>query len=237
MEHHLTIALCDDIAADRAELYELTEKILHDCGIAHEIIEYADGKSLLDAVESGKQFHILILDVLLDGMSGLDLAAALRQQKNGVEIIFVSINRELAMRGYEVQAARYLGKPVQEEKLREALLYCNGNCQRRREILIPLERSYEYAALPQISYVEAYERGTRFHLREKTLDSRMKFKEAEELLCSSGFMVAHRSYLVNLSHARSICRYELGMKDGSTIPIGQARFLEIRRKFMDINAE
>lgn len=141
------------------------------------------------------------------------------------------------MCGYEVQAARYLAKPVREEKLREALLYCNGSCQRRREILIPLERSYEYAALSRISYVEAYERGTRFHLPERILDSRMKFKEAEQLLCSCGFMVAHRSYLANLAHARSIRRYELGMKDGTTIPIGQARFLEIRRKFMDIHAE
>ena len=85
--------------------------------------------------------------------------------------------------------------------------------------------------------MEAYERGTRFHLPGKILNSRMKIKEAEELLCSCGFMVAHRSYLVNLAQARSICRYELGMKDGTTIPIGQARFLEIRRKFMDINAE
>lgn len=237
MENHLTIAVCDDIAADWTELCSMTQKILRDCGIFHEIIEYTDGKGLLADIESGKQFHILILDVLMDGMSGLDLAAALRRQKNDVEIIFVSINRELAMRGYEVQAARYLAKPVQEEKLREALLYCGSNCRRHREILIPLERSYEYASLSEISYVEAYERGTRFHVPGKILDSRMKFKEAEELLCPCGFMVAHRSYLVNLVQVRSICRYELGMKDGSSIPIGQARFLEIRRKFMDINAE
>lgn len=237
MDNQLIIAVCDDIDADRAEICTMTGNILRDAGISCEIIEYESGRSLLSAVEGGRQFHILVLDVLLDGMSGLELAAALRRQKNKAEIIFVSINRELAMLGYEVRAARYLGKPVTEEKLREALLYCSRICQRRREILLPMEQAYECVTLEEIAYVEAYDRGTKFYLPGRVLVSRMKFREAEDLLCPAGFMVAHRSYLVNLSQVRSIRRYELGMKDGRVIPIGQARFLEIRRKFMDINAE
>lgn len=237
MDNQLVIAVCDDIAADRTEICAMTGNILRDAGISHEIIEYESGKRLLAAIEGGKQFHILILDVLLEGMSGLDLAAALRRQKNKAEIIFVSINRELAMLGYEVSAARYLAKPVSEEKLQEALLYCSRTAQSRKEILIPMEQGYQCAALTEIAYVEAYDRGTKFYLTGKTLASRMKFKEAEELLCPSGFIVSHRSFLVNLSQVCSIRRYELEMKDGRIVPIGQARFLEIRRKFMDINAE
>lgn len=237
LDNQLTIAVCDDNAADRAGICVMTRNILGAAGISCEIIEYESGQRLLAAIEGGRKFHILLLDVLLDGMSGLELAAALRGQKSKAEIIFISTNRELAMLGYEVRAARYLAKPVPEEKLREALLYCSRTCQRRREIMIPMEHAYECVGLEEIAYVEAYDRGTKFYLAGRFLVSRMKFKEAEDLLCPAGFMVAHRSYLVNLSQVRSIRRYELGMKDGRVIPIGQARFLDIRRKFMDINAE
>lgn len=237
MENQLSIAVCDDNAADRAALCAMLAGILEEIRIPCEIMEYENGQTLLSAIECGTRVHILVLEAQMEDMSGLDIAAALRQQKYELEIILVSANLELALQGYEVQAARFLAKPVCPEKLREALHYCSLGSYRHKDVLIPTERGYQRAALAEITCVEAFERGTRFYLNGTEVISRVKFKEAELRLCRSGFMVAHRSYLVNLSQVRYIRRYELELQDGRIVPIGQARYLEILRKFMDMNAE
>lgn len=43
-----------------------------------------------------------------------------------------------ALQGYEVSAARYLAKPVDENRLREAVLYCYGQYQKGRDLLLPI---------------------------------------------------------------------------------------------------
>lgn len=237
MENQLMIAVCDDNQADRAQICGMAGEILHSVGIDHSILEFESGQQLLDAIEGGAQFHILLLDVLLEGMSGLELAAALRKQQNKTEIIFVSVNRELALLGYEVSAARYLAKPLDGDKLKEALLYCCRVCQGNKEILLPTNQGQRIISVSMIWYVEAYERGTRFFLAGETVESRLKFKEAEKLLSELGFAVCHRSYLVNLACVNYIRHYEVELHDGRIVPIGKARYGEIRKKLFDYVAE
>ena len=82
-------------------------------GLACSVSTYESATALLDAIQGGAQFHILLLDVMMEGLDGMELAAALRELGNSTAIIFISSNREMAMRGYEVSAARYLAKPIQ----------------------------------------------------------------------------------------------------------------------------
>lgn len=106
----------------------ITKKVLEAKEISCGISRFKDAASLLSSIETGEKFDILLLDVMMENLNGMELAAALRGQGNDVAIIFVSANREMALLGYEVSAVRYLAKPIQREKLQETLLYC---CQRR----------------------------------------------------------------------------------------------------------
>lgn len=77
---------------------------------------------------------------------------------------FTSSNRELALRGYEVSAARYLAKPLQTGQLREALLYCCQTSCASQELLIPAEKGQSKLAPSDILYVEFWEQGSRLPL-------------------------------------------------------------------------
>lgn len=55
-------------------------------------------------------------------MNGVQLAAELRKQQTKAAIVFISVDWEMALRGYEVSAVRYLAKPLEEVKLKVALL-------------------------------------------------------------------------------------------------------------------
>ena len=120
----LQIAVCDDEPMDRQQAVDLTNDIMTAEGLACSLSSYESAATLLTAIQDGAQFHILLLDVMMDGLDGMELAAALRELGDATAIIFMSTNREMALRGYEVSAARYLAKPLQRAQLREALLYC-----------------------------------------------------------------------------------------------------------------
>lgn len=236
-ESELKIAVCDDIQTNCAQIIGMTKQILQDAEILHSVSGYESARRLLTDIQNGAQFHILLLDVMMDEMNGMELAAELRKQQNKVNIIFISSNREMALCGYEVSAVRYLAKPLDEDKLKEALFYCYRIWQEKKEILLPTDKGKHRISFADIQYVEAFNRGTRFVLANETVESRHKFGEVEAMLPSSAFVLCHRAYIVNLSCIKFIRPYEFLLRSGETVPIGKGRYSAIRKKFIDYIAD
>ena len=233
MGNELRIAVVDDMEQDRVQIMEETDAILSHAQIAHSIDCYADAEALLDAIQGGRKYHLLLLDVLMDEMDGMALAAELRKEGNPAAIIFISVSQEMARRGYKVEASRYLIKPLDQEELKEALLYCYDKWQYKKEILLPTDHGQHRTSFSDIQFVEAFGRGTRFVLSDETVESRLKFSEAEALLPKSSFILCHRAYIVNLALTKRIRPYEFAMKSGAVVPISRLRYNEINRQFMD----
>ena len=78
IENKLKIAVCDDKQSDLMQSSKMTEQLLQDADICHSISRYESAKALLADIQKGAQFHILLLDVLMDGM---ELAAELKKQR------------------------------------------------------------------------------------------------------------------------------------------------------------
>ena len=133
----LRLAVCDDEPDFCEQTAQWTREILQQERIEADIDRFESARALLKAMEAGASFSILLLDVVMDGMDGMALAAALRAQGQRMPIVFISNNREMALRGYEVAAARYLAKPLERQKLREALLYCCQTLGAGGELLVP----------------------------------------------------------------------------------------------------
>lgn len=228
----LSIAICDDDPADRKEIADLTQQLLRDASMECRISAYSGGMALLEDIRAGAQYDLLLMDVLLEDMDGITLAAKLRQQNNDVAIIFISANREMALRGYEVSAARYLAKPPEREKLKEALLHCCGSRQVKKEILLPTDRGQYRIPCAEIRYVEAFERGAKIFLGDETLVTRLKFSEVDALLPKASFVMCHRAYIVNLAYTRRIGPKDFEMVTGIRIPISKYRYQQVSRQFV-----
>ena len=232
IDYKVKLAVCDDERRDCIEISSMAKKILREANISHSISAYDNAKALLADIQNGIQFQILLLDVMMDEMDGMELAAELRKLENKAAIIFISINREMALRGYEVSAARYLEKPLHEEKLKEAILYCCRNQQEKREILLPTVQGQCRVLVSDILYVEAFDRGTRFVLEDESVECRMKFGEVEAMLPKPTFLLCHRAYIVNLSCVKYIRNYEFELKNGQIVSIGKGRYSEVHKKFV-----
>lgn len=228
----VSIAICDDEPDDLNDIEAMTKEVLKAEKIPCRISGFGDAVSLLSSIEGGERFDILLLDVMMEGLNGMELAAALRGQGGDAAIVFISVNREMALLGYEVSAARYLAKPVSREKLREALLYCCRAETARKEILLPTADGQRRILVSDLIYIETWERGTRLILTDDKCKTSAKISELERLLPGERFVSCHRTLLVNLAYVQSIRYRELTLKNGQTLPVSKYKQAQVKECFM-----
>lgn len=226
------IAVCDDESMDREQTVRMTEEVLRAKDIPYRISTYGESDSLLAAIQDGAQFQILLLDVMMEGLNGMDLAANLRRLGDRTVIIFISSNRDMALRGYEVSALRYLAKPIDPERLQEALLFCCETLFEQKEILLPAAGGQSRILPSNIIYAESWERGVRLILKDGQSEANVKISDLAAMLPERRFVLCHRTVLVNLAYVQSIRYCELKLKTGKVLPISKYRQTEMRQKLM-----
>ena len=229
----LRLAICDDEPMDCALVAQMSRETLGAEGVEAELSAYPSAAELLRAIRAGRAFHIFLLDVMMEGMDGMELAAALRAGHEDAAIIFISSNREMALRGYEVAAARYLAKPVEREKLREALLYCAASREKKRPLALPTASGGQSRVDPSaIVYVEAWERGVRLDLGAEKLEAKIPISQLAAMLPGGQFAYCHRTLLVNLACVRHVRYCELELKNGERLPISKYRLAQFKSEFL-----
>ncbi|MDO4337971.1 MAG: LytTR family DNA-binding domain-containing protein [Eubacteriales bacterium] len=231
--HPFHIAVCDDEAADRDQIREMTEEACRTEKIQAEVFCYETARELLDEIQNGKEYEVLLLDVLMPAQDGMELARALRSQKVETEIVFISSNREMALQGYEVAAVRYLAKPLEMEKLTEAVRFCYGKLRSHEEILLPVDGYMRKIAPKDIYYIEIIGRKSRIMQETQEWDTGFSIRELEEILSGKGFVRCHQSFLVNFRHVKNFRTSSMELTDGRSVPVSKHRVKEVRQAFFE----
>ena len=114
----LRVLLVDDEALARARLRVL----LADCRApsADVLAEAATAAQAITAIRQ-QAFDVILLDVRMPGMDGVQLAQAIASMPEAPAVVFVTAHAEHAVQAFEVQAVDYLTKPVRLERLQQAL--------------------------------------------------------------------------------------------------------------------
>lgn len=228
----VSIAICDDELTDLEKIELMTKQLLSEKEIEYRISKYNDPSDLMAAIQAGEQFHILLLDVMMEQLDGMELAEALRKQGNKASIIFISYNREMALKGYEVAASRFLSKPLDKEKLKEALLFCCRTEMAQKEILLPAADGRRRILLENLIYAEPWDRGTRLILLDGDCKTGVKISELGKILPKDKFVFCHRTLLVNLGFIQSIRYCELTLKNGQILPVSKYRQAKLKESFL-----
>jgi len=87
------------------------------------VIRAAQAASAAQALEMlhKQRFDVLLLDIHMPGMDGLQLARTLRNMERPPVVVFVTAHVEHALQAFELEALDYLTKPVRLERLQQAL--------------------------------------------------------------------------------------------------------------------
>lgn len=85
------VAICEDNDTIRAHLHSLCHEILAEDGIEHSITDFSSAQQIEDQMTAqNHSFDLLLLDIQMEGLTGMELAQSLRQRGDRVSIIFVT---------------------------------------------------------------------------------------------------------------------------------------------------
>lgn len=231
----MRIAICDDRMEDSARLSALLRDYLDENSLTADVELFTSGEALLEAALPGK-YQIIFQDIYMDenGVTGMQAAEIIRERDDEVSIIFTTTSVEHGPQSYAVDAAYYIVKPVDTEKLRKALEKCRAqlDCY-ARTIEITVNRQPQRIRLRDIYYAEVFRHDALLRTVSGELKARMTFGELMELLGGFPFIPCHRSYVVNLAHVADLRGTDFIMKNGDNAPISKTYQEQAEKAFRE----
>ena len=221
------IAICDDEAEQRKYLLDIVMAWARKSHHLVEIKQYVKAESFLFDYEEEKDFDILLLDIEMSEVTGIELAKVVRKDNLAVQIIFVTGFYEYFSDGFDVSALHYLIKPVDERKLCPVLDKAVQNlAYRQRSVLVTTSDADVKVLLADILYVEAENVYVFIHTKQGNYRTRMSLAKFIEQLDETFFKV-HRSFVVGLKYVKKITKTEITMVNGDIVPISRKLYDEV----------
>lgn len=232
------IAICDDEAEQRAYLAQLLRAwfLQHPSLPQADVREYSSAEAFLFDYEEIKDWQLLILDIEMGKISGMDLAKRLREQGDPVAIVFVTGYDDYMGEGYDVEALHYLIKPFSEEKLFGVLERALLKEPEPRHIFDAEEGSISLA-FSDIWYAEAFGHYCILYTKDRSYKLRCGISALEKQLEGTCFEKSHRSYLVNLRHVLSVKPGGIELDDGRHIPLSRNAYRRCQLAFIELFGE
>lgn len=217
------VVICDDEQALRKELLSCLERLEPLTGEQFQTTCFSSGEELLDKLPADAD--ILLLDIQMGAISGMEAARALRERFRDLIIIFITSQVQYALEGYAVHAFGFLRKPVQFGQFRLQMTDALRLLASRQGAAVSFRaggESYQFNC-NDIYAVEAHGHSVTISFREESKDYAVDLGELEEQLGGLGFARCHKSVLVNLSRIRSIGGSDVVMRNGKVFPLSRHR--------------
>ena len=231
----LHIAVCDDERPFRESIVKALARYDKENSIDMEITEFASADSLLTSYP--QNVDLILLDIYMPGMDGMDAAKAIREFDPDVCIIFITTMYQRAIEGYKVRAFGFIRKPVSYEEFSHELGDAIRNIERAREKehYITVKSSGRSYRIPvsRISFCEVRGHYVSLCVDGEVKEYRCPIRELEEQLGGYGFFRCHASYLVAADAIQEIRQADILLKDGNIVPISQRR----RKAFLNSLSE
>lgn len=229
------IAICDDEISVASSLKNQVELLFGKSNHTAEMATFSSAEAFLFEYAENKAYDILLLDVEMKNMDGIQLAKKLRHSGFDGEIIFITSHFEFCGEGYEVDALHYLIKPVSVSKLNEVMKKAVEKLLTEPPSVI-INSNGETVKLYEkdIVYVEAYLHYITIYAVNGEHRVKENISEFEKKL-TDVFFKTHRSYLVSLKYITRISRNSVTVKGNKELPLARGKYDEINRAFIEIN--
>ena len=219
----MRIAVIDDQPADRDYIAALVTRWAKDRDTAVTTVPFPSAEAFLFAYSEDRDFDILLLDIEMGAINGVELAKTVRAENDAVQMIFITGFPDFIAEGYEVSALHYLMKPVDWDKLFSVLDRAAANLGKaERWILLPSGDGQTRVRLDRILYAEAFGHDLTVHTEDGDFTFRRTIVAWEvELGPEAGFVRCHRSVLVNLRYVSKITKSDVILDDGTALPLAR----------------
>lgn len=231
MYRHRKIAICDDDPQDRDTMLSLVQQYLDERNYNVLVDTYLTGEALLESDIA--QYALVILDIYMGQLNGLQTAYHLLESHPGIQIIFCSSSDDYAVESYDVSALRYFIKPISREKLFGTLDRFFHAHTALRTLTYKNNRMDESVYIADILWIEAANHRSIIHTRSGQIATASSFAQLCEQLVDADFIKPIRHALVSLQAVTAIPSDVLQLADGTRIPISRNLRAEMKQAFTD----
>lgn len=221
----MRIGICDD---DINQIEQLTIMINENGN--HQVFTYYSSEELF-FVHANQNIPLdcLFLDIQMLEMNGIDCAKKIREFDEDIQIIFLTSIADFVFKGYEVNALRYILKPISQEKLTDILKLVEDKIKVNQQSIYV---NKEKIIIDDIMYVESIGHYCEIVTVNNILSTKIAFKELLVML-ENKLIQIHRSYLVNFKYVNSIKKCNCYLVNNKILPISRSFNKIANQKFID----
>ncbi|MGN0140890.1 MAG: LytR/AlgR family response regulator transcription factor [Roseburia sp.] len=226
----MRIAICDDLKCERKKVIEALNSVISNISVS----EFDDGNKLLES-HFLHPYDLIILDILMPKISGIDTAAALRKNDTKTPIIFMSTSEEFGVQSYRVLAFDYLLKPIDKSQFKSCIRRLLSQREKRKQYITVEYSGVEMKILmSNIQCLESNLRKVVFTLSEnREIEVNGKLTDFEPFLLGHGFCRCHKSYLINLEHIDRLDGSMFYLTGGKSIKISRAYLQSAKKAYLE----
>lgn len=227
----MNIAVCDDESKILEEIADFINKDFP----GNKVATFYDGESFLSAIKTGLNTEpdVLLIDIDMPGMSGMEVAAALASEKARTLIVFVTAHDELVYDSFKYHPFAFVRKKYLEDELRNVLKDGQKEIVSRNKQFIFQNASQTInLAQNEILYFEGQANYLAIHTTGDEYRMRSTMTAVEKELENCGFLRIHKGFLVNLEHVKILKTENLELDNGELLPIGKSYSDEAKKSIL-----
>lgn len=231
----INFAICDDERTEITYLSMLVNKWAKERDILVRLSDYESAENFLFDCDDNRMIDIILLDIQMKEMDGIELARQIRKNNEIIQIVFITGYPDFIAEGYDVSALHYLMKPVKENKFFEVLDKAVSRIKKASRIItFPKTGGDIKISAEDIIYAEVLSHTVILNLTKSKEEFQMRITDMEILL-GEGFFKCHRSYIVSLEYVRRVTKTAMILNDGREIPLSRNLYDAANQAFIKFN--
>lgn len=229
----IKIAICDD-EANAVSLHEnIVKESLQKNSIGYEITRYTHSDNLLyDIIEDDFFYDLILLDIEMPTMSGMEISEKIKPCLPNVKIIFVTSHIEYAIDAFELSIFRYVPKSSLEKRLPTAIIDAAKliEIETGQEYTIQTNSRMERIAFKDILYIQRDGKNANIITNAGVSKVRKSLQQVYDELGTREFIFIDRGCIVNVIHIMKISDGMAVLKDGKQLPISRSHLQDVKQQ-------
>ncbi len=229
----LRIAVCDDEKFLAEGNKAVLETALAELCVTAEIAVYTDSRNLLyDITEDDFHYDLLLSDIEMPVISGMELAEKIKPFLPDIRIIFITSHIEYAIDAFELSIFRYVPKSDIEKRLPTAIKDAVSliNLEADKSYTIKAKGRFEKIPFRDILYIERDGKNAAINTSDGVSKVRKSLQAVFDELDSEEFIFIDRGYIVNLIHIMQIKNSTAVLKNGTVLPISRSHLQTVKEQ-------
>lgn len=230
------MAVCDDNISDLERIKNYTAQWLNIHREPVEVESYKNSGDLLLDIEDGRSFDIILCDIEMPKISGMEIAKLIRKNLPYCIIIFITSYIRYAVDAFELNIFRFIPKDCMEQRLSNALkdaLFL-VKMQQEKYYVIEHANKIEKIAYQDVIYMQKDKNYTIFYLKQgRVTRVRKSLKNVLNELEQGNYELIQRDIAVNLLHVVKLESGKLILIDNICLPVSGNRQDFIKNKIAE----